>query len=43
VNVPSPNSVAVIDGSSSDTAIPSPASSWRSTALSMLTADLVDA
>jgi hypothetical protein len=32
-----------MDGSSSDTAIPSLASSWRMTPLSMLTADLVDA
>jgi hypothetical protein len=43
LNRPPANSVAVMEGSSSDTAMPSSASSWRSTALSMLTAVLVDA
>src|ERR1700761_1011907 len=43
LNMPPPNSVAVTEGTSSDTAIPSPASSSRSTAVSMLTAYLVEA
>jgi hypothetical protein len=42
-NMPLPNSVAVTEGSSSETAIPSLASSSRNTALSMFTADFVAA
>jgi hypothetical protein len=41
--MPSPNSVAVMDGSSSETVMPSPASSCRSTADRKLTAYLLDA
>ena len=43
LKMPFPNSVAVIEGSSSDTAMPSSAHSARMTSLSMLTAVLLDA
>ena len=40
---PPPNSVAVIEGNTSDTAMPSAFSSWRDTEVSMLSAAFVAA